>query len=381
MRQGSKGLKIGVETEVSGELGWNWLAKAATRLKGSMNGEISETTAKQRVLAEPGPDLLIPVLQASNYILVIEDFHYLEDSEKVVLFQQWKRFIDNEVSVLILGTTHRAVDIANSNRDLIGRVAQFNIGHWEISDLKKITEQGFKHLGVKIKDSLNKFIATEAVGLPIVVQQVGLEIFISKDIKKSDEIDKSIFAIDDKDVELALHKVAQTKYTQFETYYSTLIRGPREKARKYKTYELVLACFTLNPIKFSLTRKEIDERLHNLGFTNDAIPPAASINSTLGALKSFQERRKFDLLEWMHSEEILYIIEPSFLFYVRWRIKKEPRKDQLDLFDILLKSLSVDNGKYTSRNQLDLWPDLQIGETSEYKKLYGVFMTYKEIPK
>jgi len=48
-------------------------------------------------------------------------------------------------------------------------------------------------------------------------------------------------------------------------------------------------------------------------------PPAGSITSTLSALKSFQSRNKMELLEWIPKEKMLYMIEPAFLFYVRWR--------------------------------------------------------------
>jgi hypothetical protein len=58
----------------------------------------------------------------------------------------------------------------------------------------------------------------------------------------------------------------------------------------------------------------------------------------LGALKKFQERRGFNLLEWRPNEEILYIIEPSFLFYVRWRTQKNSVGEQLDLFERLLSA-------------------------------------------
>ncbi|WP_424140027.1 ATP-binding protein [Roseomonas chloroacetimidivorans] len=327
--------KAAGEVEVGGKLGWKWLAEATGRLKGTVGRDWSEADVKKRVLAEPGPDLLLPVLKATEYVLVIEDFHYLEEKEKILLFQQWKRFIDSEVSVLVLGTTHRAVDIANSNKDLLGRIAQIDVAHWSQSDLEKIITQGFDHLGVKIAPKQRAMIATEAVGLPIVVQQACLQIFTLKDIEFSTDRNRKSFEPSEKLVSDALHSVAKLKYTQFESYYSTLIRGPREKTRKYRTYELVLLCFTLDPIKFSLRRSEIDSRLNKMGLSQAEIPPFASLNSTLGALKKFQERRGFALLEWQPSEEILYIIEPSFLFYVRWRKEKEVSQ-QLDLFEKLL---------------------------------------------
>src|SRR5262249_19054657 len=139
------------------------------------------------------------------------------------------------------------------------------------------------------------------------------------------------------DVNSSLNNVARERYVQMEQYYNTLIKGPRERARKYRTYELVLACFTLNPISFKLSRKQIDERMRQLKLQASEIPPAASVNSTLGALGMFQERRGLELLEWRPNEDELYILEPVFLFYVRCR-KPSAAPDQLDLFEQLIFS-------------------------------------------
>jgi hypothetical protein len=324
-----------VEGEISGGVSWALLAKISAKLRGVISGTSTDQEARARVLAEPGPDLLIPILKSTNTVLVIEDFHYLDDNQKIILFQQWKRFIDNEVTVLVLGTTHRAIDIARSNRDLMGRIAQIDVGHWEKSDLEQICRQGFRHLGVDISRDQIEVIATEAVGLPIVVQQTCYALFSERNVEYTKRIPKK-FYIEDEHIAKALHGVARIKYTQFDTYYDTLIRGPREKSRKYRTYELVLACFTLDPIKFSLTRRELDHRMTKLNLQTAEIPPAASLNSTLGALKMFQKRRDFQLLEWRPTEEVLYIIEPSFLFFVRWRKLKNVPSVQLDFFETLI---------------------------------------------
>lgn len=344
-RTAASTLRVGGEAELSGKLGWKWLAEAASRFKGTLSRDIADTEARKAILSEPGPDLLIPVLRRTNYILVIEDFHYLDDAEKVLLFQQWKRFIDNEVSVLVLGTTHRAVDIANSNKDLVGRIAQIDVGHWEKDDLTEICRKGFDYLGASLSSALMEMIATEAVGLPIIVQQVCYNIFVRIGVEYVDQVSATpLRRMTTGSVEGCLNEVARTKYAQFEAYYNTLVRGPREKARKYKTYELVIACFTLDPIKFSLPRNELDERLVGL-VSRDERPPAASLNSTLGALKKFQERREFTLLEWIQNEEILYIVEPSFLFYVRWRTRRTGKIIQLDLFEELLAGITRVNVK------------------------------------
>jgi len=337
-REAGKECSAELEGEISGTIGWAWLAGMTAKFRGMFSQTVSESEVRTKILADPGPDLIIPLLLNTNYVLVVEDFHYLEDSEKIVLFQQWKAFVDSNVTIIVLGTTHRAVDIANSNPDLVGRVAQVDVGHWDSADLKKISSQGFKYLGVNLSGTLNDLIAEEAVGLPILVQQACYEIFTSRGLNVRGVVPKNM-RVTRENVERSFNQVATGKYAQYASYYSTIISGPREKARKYRTYELILTCFTLDPIKFALKRHEIDERLTRLEVGKEEIPPAASINSTLGALKNFQQRRNLRLLEWLPSEDKLYIIEPAFLFYVRWRQIKDVSPAQLDLFELLIRSI------------------------------------------
>ncbi|ASP79053.1 ATP-binding protein [Sinorhizobium meliloti] len=326
-----------VNVEVQGEASWAWLAKLVGKLGLSQEDNVNELEIRERILSSPSPDLLIPVLKHTNYVLVIEDFHYLDDSEKQILFQQWKRFVDSEISIIVLGTSHRAVDIAASNKDLLGRIGQIDISQWSQEDLRKICNQGFHHLRIQVKPGIVDLIATESVGLPIVTQQICLEILSLSGIYTTKDVKPRNDGFTEHQAQMSFYEVARNRYSQFETYYQSLVRGPREKQRIYKTYELVLACFTRDPIQFDLTRSEIDHRLdHICADVQETRPPSASVNSTLGALQRFQTSRNFELLEWRPTEDKLYIIEPSFLFYVRWRTKKN-RNEQLDFFEQLLK--------------------------------------------
>jgi AAA+ ATPase superfamily predicted ATPase len=329
-----------IEGEASAKLGWKWLAGVSTKFKGLVRREATEEEVRERIVADASPDLLVPILQGSNYVLVIEDFHYLADEEKVLLFQQWKRFIDNSVTVIVLGTTHRAADIANSNKDLIGRITQIDVGNWKAFDLEKICTQGFKFLKIGLPSSLSELIASEAAGLPIIVQQACLDLFTSQRISLVSDLTNIKPAFDEHSLRASLNNVAKQRYAQMEQYYNILIKGPRERARKYRTYELVLACFTLDPISFRLSRSEIDQRLQRLKISSSEIPPAPSINSTLGALRKYQERRGFELLEWRPNEEALYMLEPVFLFYVRWRKLSITEPRQLELFELLFTNLT-----------------------------------------
>lgn len=245
-------------------------------------------------------------------------------------------FVDNEVSVIILETSHRAIDIANSNKDLNGRIGHIEIGSWSIADLQSICHQGMNYLQQKMPRGVANFISKEAVGLPIIVQQICLEFFKQRNIVKINEVQNKKIEFTSEETKKCMHVVAKSRLNHLEAHYNMLVSGPREKARKYRTYELVLACFARDPIKFALKRFEIEARIGELSLQDGERPPVASINSTLGALEKFQTKRKLEILEWQAQEHVLYMLQPEFLFFIRWRQMRATKPEQLDFLHRLL---------------------------------------------
>ncbi len=296
----------------------------------------TESELKEKVLSDPSPDHLLVALQKLPITLVVEDFHYLKDDVKSVIFQQWKNFIDNEVSVIVLGTMHRAVDIANSNKDFLGRVCQIDMSRWDQSDLAQIMIKGFEHIGIEPNENLAKFIARESVGLPIISQQACLQLFRDKDLSTVTPKSKEI-SFSKADAVQALHNVAQHNYKLLNHYYKMTSKGPRQRARKYNTYEMVMPCFAQDPLKFELSRHDIDERLKKF---SDIALPAGSVTSTLRALQGFQSRNEIELFEWIAKEKMLYMLEPSFLFYdggKKENLRKELRR--YHIFPLIIRQL------------------------------------------
>ncbi|MEJ7138027.1 AAA family ATPase [Amphibiibacter pelophylacis] len=329
--QDNEARKVSAGAKLGGKIGWAWLAGLLGEVNVGVEKSMGEVEIREKILSKPSPHHLVPILKALPLVMVVEDFHYLIPKTKEAIFQQWKVFVDSEVSVIVVGTTHHAVDLAYANRDLVGRIAQIDLSTWNTADLEKIATLGFTKLGVKADPLVTTAIAREAVGLPIIVQEACAQALLEKGWSEV-EPGKVDIALKRSDAETALHKVATLHYRQFEIFYDRLATGPRKAARKYNTYELVLLAFAKDPLVFSLKRHEIDERLKSIPLPDPERPPPASINSMLKALAKFQQQNGIELLDWSTKEQRLYILEPAFLFYLRWR---EIRKGHSALKDLL----------------------------------------------
>lgn len=330
--ENSNELKVTGGAKLGGTLGWQWLAKMIGEVNLGFSGGQTDKEIQEKVLSKPSPHHLIPLLKNSNGILVVEDFHYLEEQTQKEIFQQWKVFTDNQVSVIVVGTSHHGVDLAYANTDLIGRIKHVDLGRWSDEDLQAIAKKGMSKLNVTFGSQIYSTLAKECAGLPILMQQACAQLFFDKNIEAWNPSNTIKFSVHE--AKIALHNVAITRYSQFESLLERIVIGPRKKARKYDTYSLILALFTQDPPKFSLRRHEIDERLASAHIDREQLPPAASINSTLAALEKFQKTNNIELLEWSRKDKTVFILEPSFLFYIRWRAIPVSTSD--DVFKFLL---------------------------------------------
>lgn len=321
------GLSMEGKIGSKGEVGWSFVAKIMATIGFSIGASGEYAIKKEVVRSSLSAKHLIPLLRDLPLQLVVEDFHYLDDPTKKEIFQQWKAFVDEGVSVLVVSTTHHVIDIARANPDLSGRTRFIDVGKWSEKDLAKIPEKGFSFLGIKSSPKIREFIAKESCGLPIITQQISQTIADNHDMsagsrKRQTNIQKDA-------VTGALDFVADNLYANHKGDYEQLITGPRKSTRKHATYEKILASFALEPLKYSHKHHELINRIQQISGEQEQIPNA-SITTALKALGRFQERSKMRLLDWHEDERVLYIVEPSFLFYLRQKLDNEATGDSLE---------------------------------------------------
>lgn len=75
-------------------------------------------------------------------------------------------------------------------------------------------------------------------------------------------------------------------------------------------------------MRFSLSKTELISRIRKIVGSANGVPKA-SLNSSLNALSGHQRRIGKTLLEWQPQTEMLHILEPTFLFYLRQRVQED----------------------------------------------------------
>src|ERR1700692_3461803 len=70
---------------------------------------------------------------------------------------------------------YRRDDVVRGNAELRGRVQGIDFTYWEVEETRKIAEQGFEALGVRLPDFALNRMAEEAFGSPQLMQQICLQ--------------------------------------------------------------------------------------------------------------------------------------------------------------------------------------------------------------
>lgn len=339
------------DIKLRGDFTWSEIAKIIGQASLGITKTNSENLTKAKALSELSPKHLMPILKKTNLQLVIEDFHYLDKEVGIIIFQQCKEFIENNIPVIVIGTTHHAVDIAFLNSDLIARLCHITVEPWSNEDLAQIVIKGCNSMNLELDDEITDIIAEESVGLPIIVQETCLKLLQSKKIlhklKKKEKIN-----VTKEEIYKIFHEIATYNFSLYESIFKRLSTGLRTSSKqKYHTYELILLIFSLDPIKSVISVEDMMERLDSLSDSFN-IPPKSAIIKTLNNLEKLQEKHKIELLEWLGSEQSLYILKLTFLFYLRWRTERsEPPS-----FEYIIETLYI--GTAT-----------QDGDSNEFKML------------
>lgn len=129
-------------------------------------------------------DLVINELLTKKITLVIEDFHYIDESEQKEIVRSIKNPLLDGLKVIILAVPHRVSDVIKSERDLQGRVYHLEIPKWNDDEIAEIAKKGFNELGVKYSQELVEDLVKESFSNPEIMQDLCLQLCLSNNIRE-----------------------------------------------------------------------------------------------------------------------------------------------------------------------------------------------------
>ncbi len=267
-------------------------------------------------------DKIIEYYRENNLVLVIDDFHYAPAGKRIQIAQQLKDAIRRGFKAIVVSLPHRADEAIRQNADLSGRLSLINMELWKVDDLKEIAKLGFGKLGIFIEDSVAAQIAVESLSSPQLMQYICLNIctILEMSGEKNKQIGQEI-------LETAY------RYTTANFEYGDVVflmqKGPNTRGKSRNTfrtvdghdhdiYELIVKSIAENPPIMKLEFEDVKEQIYRLLADGSKTPSPQMIRESLVKLQELLYEREdiFKVLDW--KEGVLYILDPLFLFYLRW---------------------------------------------------------------
>lgn len=301
-------------------------AKAGLAYEGQFASEklISSTSDKytKKETFSLTKDKIIEYYRENSLVLVIDDFHYAPEGKRMQIAQQLKDAIRRGFKAIVVSLPHRADEAIRQNADLSGRLSLINMEPWEVEDLKEIAKLGFGKLGISIEDSVAAQIAVESLSSPQLMQYICLNICTILEMAGSENM-----YIGQEILETAYRYT--TANFEYGDVVSLMQKGPNTRGKSRNTfrtddgsdhdiYELIVKSIAENPPIMKLEFEDVKERIYRLLVGDSRKPSPQMIRESLGKLQELLYGREdiFKVLDW--KEGILYILDPLFLFYLRW---------------------------------------------------------------
>lgn len=314
----------GGEGKISGTVGLPVLAGITG--EGTLSVERSEEDAHGAVRGRQGMTQVVREIANSSYVVLIDDYHYMPREIQSDVAKQIKEAARLGVKFCTASVPHRADDVVRSNPELRGRVRSIDVGYWSKEDLAKIPELGFPLLNANLDlGSITRFV-TETSGSPQLMQAVCLQTCFETSIRET-KASKEALTLDPVIAEKILAETASR--TDFSSLVRDMHSGPKTRGTERKefmlfdgtegdVYRTVLLAIANNPVRLSFPYNELYDRIQSV--CRYSVPQAASIYQACNQIAQIAEERSPTerIVEWDSDSSILEIVDPYFLFYLRW---------------------------------------------------------------
>lgn len=268
------------------------------------------------------PDV-IKEIAGSDFVIFLDDFHYIAEEHREEIGRQIKVAADNGVKIITASVPHRTDDVVRSNPELRGRVAAVDVGYWEPRHLRMIAQQGFHALNVELAPSIEKRLCEEAMGSPQLMQTICFCLCQVKGIKEPLK-EQARLEVTEADILAALFQTSQ--FTDFTKMINSLHAGARIRGQERKehlltdnskgdVYRAVLMAICADPISMSFTYDQIVSRVKSVCLGES--PAGSSVTSCLEQMHKISEKLQpgRPVLSW--DGDNLDITDPYFSFFLR----------------------------------------------------------------
>ena len=276
----------------------------------------------------------LATLRDERIMLVIDDFHYIEDNVRPTIMRNVKGAVFNGLKVILLSVTHRVFDAIKAESELTGRFTAISLPNWSTTDLKKIPEKGFDALRVKHTPELVIRLCQEAQDNPFLMQKFCWEICFDLGIEETPLIAPTTIP-EDYDLDALFRRISTDAGLPI---YQKLAAGPQSRKIRAKRplrdgstadiYQVILLGLAGTGPKAVVAYDELRTELNAL--LADQVPQKHEITSALKHLaKLSRDFGSESAIDWDDDKREINVVDPYLRFYLRWQVRKGSAPPQI----------------------------------------------------
>jgi hypothetical protein len=321
-RTETAGSKIAGELSATagGKGGIPLIAEAKTDIKGGVSADRSTSTTEK--YSTIGLDAIVREIGASDYVVFVDDFHYIERKVREQIGKEIKAAAEKGIRICTASVPHRADDVVRSNPELRGRVTAIDMSYWTIEELEQIAFRGFRELNIDLAPADTRALANEAFGSPQLMQAICLNFCSERGVRETRPVYQRM-QIDNNVLRPIFERTSAT--ADYTKMLNALHSGPKQRGTERKqfnfidgtrgdVYRCVLLAMRADPASLSFRYEDILRRVREV--CTDENPAGSSVAESLDQMaKLARAVQKAPVIEW--DEDVLDIVEPYFLFFLR----------------------------------------------------------------
>ncbi|WAB92469.1 hypothetical protein OSS47_00365 [Pseudomonas citronellolis] len=319
--------KVTKTSGFQGTAGGKVSGKIPLLVSGEVNtaGTWNDSTASQTDAALDYLALLVKEVANTGLVVFIDDFHYINLEAREEISNQIKDAAGKGVLFVLAAVPYHADDAVRANADLRGRAVKLDFNYWNKDELLKIATIGFNALNIGMPFAFIQGLADEAAGSPQLMQALCLNSCYELGFRER----QAQVVTPTADVALLSRVCIRTAQTTDYTSIVNLMKdGPKTRGTERNShllksgevcdvYPLIVKAIALAPPELTIRYPNLQQRISTL--CAKETPSGSSVTGACGhmcAIANASEGR--NILEWDASHDVLDILDPYLLFFIRW---------------------------------------------------------------
>lgn len=291
----------------------------------SSTNESSTRSGDTEVEAIDALQLLIRELSGTDFVIFIDDFHYIPRQIQSELAQQLKEAMRNGVKFICASVPYHKDDVIRSNPDLRGRIFSIDFDYWGSDILEEIPRKGFDIANISYDPDLVSNFSSEAAGSPQLMQYLCLNACLELNVRETQDSTVEL-AYDDSILSSVCQRTVLS--TDYGSVVERMIEGPKTRGSdrnvyisKYgwqgDVYKFFVKTLSLDPPKLNFRYQPLVDRVASI--CNGASPSGSSITNACSHVAAIANDAAGDnIVEWDGENDVFDIRDPYLLFYLRW---------------------------------------------------------------